>query len=212
VATAAEAQVCTGSPAFSAGRFRISGNSAFNENAQSFTAGFATGGTALFGEVAVGTVRYHELDASGTSLDGTLGYQFWIDPRKRIQICPAAALTFIMGPKNFDVVGDGSIIVNLSETDMAFGVSAGAVISDSTDPQIIPTASLAVANATLRSNQEGTEFTAQSSESYVAFAAGVGLTFNKTIGLRAGVSIPLGLEGSIVSFGLVVSINFGRKE
>jgi hypothetical protein len=212
VPSRAAGQLCLGSPSFSEGRYRISGTTAFNDAAQSFTGAFAVGGPGLFGEAGVGTVRFDGIAGAGLDLSASAGSQFPLGRRGTVQVCPIAGVSYLMGPHDIDVNGDGSAVLDLAETDVSFGVALGGVASRSGDLQVIPTASIAFANATLKVSDQVSNTSNSDSESFGIVAVGLGFTFSKSIGLHAGVSVPLGLEGAKPSYGASLSINFGRKE
>jgi hypothetical protein len=211
VPSLAHSQLCMGSPSFREGRYRISGTSAFNEAAQSFTGAFAVGGRGLFGEAGVGTVRFDGIAGAGLDISASAGSQFALGRRGTVQVCPIAGVSYLMGPNDIDVNGDGTAVLDLAETDVSFGVAVGALASRSGDLQVIPTASIAFANATLKVTDQVSNTSNSDSETFGIVGVGLGFTFSKTIGLHAGVSVPLGLEGAKPSYGLSISINFGRK-
>lgn len=52
-----------------------------------------------------------------------------------VHLCPTASLGFASGPNNLDVFGDGSVVLDLSETDVSFGLELGVLASGSTSPE-----------------------------------------------------------------------------
>jgi hypothetical protein len=74
--------------------------------------------------------------------------------------------------------------------------------------QILPNASFQFANTRVKGD-DGTN-SATSSESYGLLTLGTGFVFNSRFSVNPSVSIPVGLNGSSASFGLMGAINFGR--
>ena len=209
----ASAQLCAGTPSFTEGRMRITAGGQFNKSAKAFTFGLGMGGRALFGDVVVSNVRFDDLGAAAYAFGVGAGSQFSLGRERRAQICPTASISYLNGPKDLDPFGDGSVLIDLAETDISFGISLGAMVNRSSDSPILATASAAVANSMLRERDEdasGTT-TTTTSETYGILGVGVGFIFSRAIGLQIGSSIPVGLEGATASFGFTISVNFGRK-
>lgn len=205
----APAQRCAGTPAFSEGRMRISFGGVFNKAATSFDFGLGMGGRTFFGDVTASNVRFEDLRAAAYAFGISGGSQFSLG--RRAQICPIASVGYVAGPNDIDAVGDGSVLVNLAETDIVFGIALGAVANRSSDSPITGTVSVAFANSTLKVSEQGSNTSTKDSESFGLLAVGLGFTFSRSIGLHVGSSIPVGLEDATPSFGLSISVNFGRK-
>ena len=73
---------------------------------------------------------------------------------------------------------------------------------------IVPNASFQFANTRL-SMDDGNE-SISDSESYGLLTLGTGFVFNSRYSLNPSLSIPMGLDGSDIGFGLAGAINFGR--
>ena len=96
----------------------------------------------------------------------------------------------------------------MSSRTFAFGAAIGAQVGHNPQMQIVPNASFQFANTRL-SMDDGTDSVADS-ESYGLLTLGTGFVFNSRYSLNPSLSIPMGLDGSDIAFGLSGAINFGR--
>jgi hypothetical protein len=208
--TAATGQVCSGFASFAQGPFQVLGSAAFNDEAKSFGGGFAFGGAGAFGQVSIGTTSFDNLDGSSFNFGGGAGYQVSLDKRRIFHLCPIASVAFASGPNDIDVFGDGSLVLDLSETDFEFAVALGAVASRSGQTQIIPVGSLAFVSATLKAKDQVSGTSDSQSETFGLLGLGLGFVFNQVFTLRPNVAIPIGLEGASTTFSVTLSVNFGR--
>jgi len=210
VPCSAVAQLCTGLGSFSDGPFQASATAAFNDNAKSFGGGFAFGRTGAFGSIGVGATSFDEFDGTGFNVSGGAGYQIALDRKGLVHLCPTGGVAFLSGPNDVDVFGDGSVVIDLSETDIFFGVDLGLVATQSGGTQIVPAGSLGFVSATVKGKDQVSGASDSQSESFGLLGLGIGFIFNKTVALHPRVSVPFGLEGASASFGLTLSINFGN--
>ena len=208
--TTISAQVCSGFASFAHGPFQVFGNAGFSDNAKTFGGGLAFGGQSAFGQLSIGTSSFDNLDGSSFNFGGGAGYQFSLDQRSIFHLCPIASVGFASGPNDIDVFGNGSLILDLSETDLAFGLALGARASQSGQTQIIPSGSLAFVSATLKAEDQVSGASDSQTETFGLVGLGVGFVFNQ-VTLRPGVAIPFGLEGASTTFGVTLSINFGKR-
>ena len=96
----------------------------------------------------------------------------------------------------------------MSSRTFAFGASLGALVNKSSQVQILPNAAFQFAN-TRNTLDDGTT-SASGSESYGLLTLGTGFVFHSRFSVNPSISIPVGLDGSSTSFGLVGAMNFGR--
>ncbi len=209
--TAATGQVCSGFASFAPGPFQVFGSAAFNDKAKSFGGGFAFGGAGAFGQLSIGTTSVDNVDGSSFNFGGGAGYQISLDKRSVVHLCPIASVGFSSGPNDIDVFGDGSLVLDLSETDFEFGVALGAVASRSGQTQIIPAGSLALVSATFKAKDQVSGASDSQSETFGLLGLGLGFVFNQVFTLRPGVAIPFGLEGASTTFVVALSMNFGQR-
>jgi hypothetical protein len=209
--TLASGQVCSGFASFAEGPFQVFGSAGFNDNAKSFGGGFAFGGAGPFGQLSIGTTTFNDLDGSSFNFAGGAGYQFTLDQRGLVHLCPAASVAFASGPNNIDVFGDGSVVLDLSETDLVFGLGIGAVASRSGQTQIIPNGSLAFVSATAKGSDDVSGTSDSQSETFGLFTMGLGFVFNQVFTLHPSVTIPFGLDGASTTFGVTLSVTFGQR-
>lgn len=208
--TVASGQVCNGSTSFANGSFQVSGSADFNDNAKSFGGGLAFGGAGPFGQFALATTSFDDFDGSSRSFAAGAGYQLTLGQSGLVHLCPIASVAFTSGPNNIDVFGDGSVVLDLSETDFVFGLAVGGVASQSGQTQIIPTGSLALVNATLKATDDVSGASDSESESFGVLGLGLGFVFDHVLTLRPNVSIPFGLDGASTSFGVTIGVSFGQ--
>jgi hypothetical protein len=200
----AAAQACTGMPSFSSGPMQITAGGSFADGTSSFGGTFGYGmPTGLYGKAGIGTTSYDALDGSSFDFGVGGGYQIPLHTSRRAELCPIASLSFGSGPN--DVIGSG---VDMSSRNIAFGAAVGALVGHSSQMQILPNASFQFAN-TRREIDDGTNSVA-GSESYGLLTLGTGFVFNSRFSLNPSLSIPMGLDGSEMAFGVNGAINFGR--
>jgi hypothetical protein len=77
--------------------------------------------------------------------------------------------------------------------------------------KIIPSAGFTVVSASVEIKDDVSGQSDSQSETFELVALGLGIVFNQAVTLRPGVQIPIGLEGASTTFGLIVSVNFGRS-
>jgi len=203
-------QVCGGFASFANGAYQVSGAAQFNDQAKTFGGAFAFGGRAAFGQIGIGTTSYDQLDGSTFSLLGAAGYQVALDKKGVFQLCPVATIDHGSGPNNVDIFGDGSLILDLSETDLSFGLSFGARPAMEGSTRVIPSAGFTVVSASAKVKDDVSGQTNSQSETFELLGLGLGIVFNQTVTVRPGVQIPMGLQGASTTFGAIVSVNFGH--
>ena len=205
------AQVCGGRASFASNPYQVAGGAEFGDNAKAFGGQFAFGGRGAFGEIGLSTTSYDNVDGSTMTFSGGAGYEMSLDKKGVFYLCPVAGIAFGSGPHDIDYYGDGSLVLDLSETDFNFGISVGAVASQTSTTRIIPTASIALVNASGKAKDQVSGTSASQSETYGSLGLGMGFLFNEVVSVRPGVAIPFGLDGASTSFSATVSINFGKK-
>jgi hypothetical protein len=200
----AAAQTCTGMPAFSSGHMQIAGGGQFADGANSFGGTFGYGTPkSLYGKAGIGTTSYDAFDGSSFDLNLGGGYQIPLQASRTTELCPIASLSLGSGPK--DVLGSG---VDLSSRTFAFGASVGAVLGRNPALRILPNAAFQFANT--RATVDDGTFSASDSQSYGLLMLATGFVFNSRFSLNPSINIPVGLDGSSTSFGLMGAMNFGR--
>jgi len=208
----AHAQVCSGFASFAQGPYQVFGTAQFNDNAKSFAGGFGFGGAGPFGQVSIGTASYDNIDGSSLLFGGGVGYQVTLGQKGIVHLCPTASLGFASGPNNLDVFGDGSVVVDLSETDLSFGMAVGVLASRSSQTQIIPVASLGFISATAKASDDVSGASQSDTQTFGLLGLGLGFVFNQVFTFRPNVAIPIGLDGGTTSFGATLSVNFGKPK
>lgn len=205
------AQICTGSASFSQGPYQVTGGAAFTDATKSFVGGFAFGGVGPFAQLNIGTTSYDDLDGSTFTYGASAGYQFALGQKGTFHVCPMASIGFGSGPNDIDVFGDGSLIADLSETDLSFGLGLGALASQTGQTQIIPNVSLTMVSATAKISDDVSGDSESDSETFGFVGLGLGFVFNRVFTFQPTVAIPFGLEGASTTFGASLSVNFGRR-
>ena len=202
--TRAAAQTCVGMPSFSSGQMQVAAGGSFADGASSFGGTFGYGAPqGLYGKAGLGSTSYDAFDGSSLDINLGGGYQIPLQTSRKAELCPVASLSLNSGPN--DVLGTG---VDISGRTFAFGASVGALVGNSTQMQILPNASFQFAN-TRATLDDGTD-SVSGSESYALLTLGTGFVFNSRYSLNPSINIPVGLDGSSASFGLMGAINFGR--
>jgi hypothetical protein len=204
LATKAAAQTCVGMPSFASGQMQIAGGGSFADGANSFGGTFGYGTPkALYGKAGIGTTSYDAFNGSSVDFSVAGGYQIPLQTSRTAELCPVASLSIGSGPK--DIVGSG---VDMSSRTFALGAAVGALVGHSTQVRILPNASFQFASTRV-SLDDGTTSSA-GSESYALLTLGTGFVFNSRFSVNPSINIPVGLNGSSASFGLVGAMNFGR--
>jgi hypothetical protein len=200
----AAAQTCVGMPSFSSGQMQVTAGGSFADGASSFGGTFGYGvPKSFYGKAGIGSTSYDAFDGSSFDLSVGGGYQIPLQASRTTELCPVANLSLGSGPN--DIVGTG---VDMSSRTLSFGAALGAQVGHNPQMQILPNASFQFANTRL-SMDDGTQ-SVSGSESYALLTLGTGFVFNSRYSLNPSINIPMGLDGSDVSFGLAGAINFGR--
>jgi hypothetical protein len=200
----AAAQTCVGMPSFSSGQMQVAGGGTFADGTSGFGGTFGYGvPKGLYGKAGVGTTSYDGLDGSSFDFAVGGGYQIPLHTSRTAELCPVANLSLGSGPN--DIAGSG---VDMSSRTFAFGASVGALVSRSTQMQILPNASFQFANTRL-SVDDGTT-SVSGSESYGLLTLGTGFVFNSRFSVNPSVSIPMGSDAASTAFGLSAAMNFGH--
>jgi hypothetical protein len=206
----ADAQMCAGLASFTRGPYQVFGTAGFNDNAKSFAGGFGFGGAGPFGQISIGTTNYDNIDGSSLLLGAGGGYQATLGQKGIVHLCPTASLGIASGPNNLDVFGDGSVVLDLHETDLSFGLALGVLASGSNPTEIIPMASLAFVSATAKASDDVSGSSQSDTQTFGLLELGLGFVFNRVVSFRPHVAIPIGLNGASTSFGATMSVNFGK--
>src|ERR1041384_3250761 len=208
IATPARAQLCTGSASFAQRPVQLSLGTAFNTDAKSFGGGFGVGGSAMFLQLTAGTTSYDAFDASSFDLGVGAGFQLPLDRDGIGHICPLVSVTHSSGPNDVTV---GSQTLDLSQNVVAVGIGIGAVASGSRPTKIIPSASFAVLSTKATSKDKFSAQSTTSSETLGLLEFGVGFLFSEAFSLRPNVAHAFGIDQSSTTFGVSMSVNFGRR-
>ena len=211
LSSSAAAQVCNGVASFAQGAVQLFGSVGFSNNAKSFGGGVGFGGSGLFGQATIGRTSYDNIDGSSRLLGFALGYQVPLDRDRSVYVCPGVSIGFASGPNNVDVLGNGSVVLDLRETDYSFGLAFGGFASQSPGTRIVPTGSLALVSGTLKTTDDVSGASNSQHETFALVGFGVGLLFNQVFALRPSVAVLIGLDDTSTTFGATVSVNFGRK-
>ena len=201
-ASAAAAQTCAGTASFASGPVRIGAGIDVGNDARVYGAQIAAGKAA--GPVAsgsIGMIELDELDASGTSFAGQLGYSLGIATSSPFELCPIIGLGYITAD-----VSEGGVSVDISSRQMSAGLSFGGVMSTTPTFAFVP--SLALMYVHEKVETEGfIEF--EETEDYGLVTLAAGLVFNQRVTLRPNMAFPVGLDDSDPTFGIAIAYNFG---
>ena len=205
------AQICGGFPSFARGSYQVSAAAQFNDQAQILGGAFALGGRGPFGQVGIATTSYDDFDGSTLAFAGSAGYQVALDQKGVFHLCPVVSYVNGSGPDNVDFFGDGSLIIDFSQTDLSFGVNVGALPAQVGSTRVIPSASFSIVSTSIKGTDDVSGQSETQSETFQLLGLGLGIVFNQVIALRPGVLIPIGLDGGSTTVGATFSVNFGRR-
>jgi hypothetical protein len=149
----------------------------------------------------VGTTAIDGVDATSLDLGTTLGYQIEAGPA---QVCPMASGAVSLGPNNIGGSGIDATTYGAS-VGVAFGVAVG-----SPQFRIAPFGAIDIVYAKLKLEDDfGSSLTG--SNTFGQGTLGLGFVFSDIVSVRPTLMLPIGLENTQATFGLVVGINFGPR-
>jgi hypothetical protein len=195
----ADAQVCAGATSFRDYPYQGGITAAFTDNAQGVGGTFAAGGESLFAGGGVAVLRYSDVDVRSTSISVFAGAELAADRRNRVFLCPVGQVGFGAGP-DFGPV-------DISTFTLQGGANVGVIASESAALMVVPTFGLAALYQRVTADLNG----AESSDSDTGGIAnvGVGLIFNRNVGITPGISIPFAVGDSDVIFTIRLTFSFG---
>lgn len=198
-ASSASAQICSGNPSFRNGPYQVGITAAVTDGAQGVGGTFAGGGESLFAGVGVSVLNYSDIDARATTVSGFGGAEFATDSRSKVLLCPVAELSFGVGPD----IGP----VDISTIGLQAGANVGVIASDANGLMVVPTFGLAAVFQRVSADFGGVD----SSDSDTGGVAnvGVGLIFNRNVGVTPRLLIPFSTGADDVIFTITLSFNFG---
>jgi hypothetical protein len=199
VAATAEAQLCSGSAPFSAGRTRVGVGAEFPEGNKAYGVGvtWSHNSGAYFGGT-VGRLDDNNSTASAMDYAANLGYEMSLDSKFRF--CPTGHFGMTKGP-------DAGNTQN-SRTHYGAGGTIGRVLSSSENMAIVPSLGINWVHVTDKSVTGPNTTTA--SDSWMEATLGAGFILNRDVTFAPMVRIPLNQDGAESSFGFSLSYNFGR--
>ncbi len=200
------AQVCEGAASFSAGPVRLGAGLSVDSDAQSYGGQLAFGApSGPFVNGTVSSVQYKDVSGSGLSVGGDAGFAIDLNPQRTVQFCPEVGFAYQTGP-NFDT-GFGS--VSISTHGFSFGGAIGGVALQSPGFDFVPFVggSYVIAQGTA----SGGGFSSSSNQNYGVATVGAGFVVSRVLTIQPSVSVPLGLNGGVVSFQLAVAFNAGGQ-
>jgi hypothetical protein len=199
VATTADAQLCTGSAPFSAGRMRVGVGAEFPEGAKTYGAGLTwshNSGAYLGG--TVGRLDDNTSTVSAMDYAANLGYEMSFDSKFRF--CPTGHFGMTKGPN--------AGTTEISATHYGLGGSIGRVLSSSDDMAIVPSLGVNWVHSSVETTTGPNSTTV--SDSWMEATLGAGFIINRDVTFAPMVRIPLNQDGAESSFGFSLSYNFGR--
>jgi hypothetical protein len=194
LSTEASAQMCNGTAPFSVGKMRAGVEMAFPENATSFNGEFAYGtASGLYGGA---TVRM--IDAEGSSESATVygvngGKAMTVGSAKKVEMCPQLLASF------------GAYPGDVSTMDLGGGVTFGTTLDASKSFGLQPFGGAYL----IRNSIEAGPI--EASETNLSLALGAGFIFSKKWTVRPIVNIPVTQDGADATFGIMGSVNFGKR-
>jgi hypothetical protein len=201
VAATAEAQLCSGSAPFTAGRMRVGVGAEFLEGAKQYGAGLTwahNSGAYVGGAIA----RLDDSNGPESAIDyrANLGYEMSFDGIGKLRFCPTGRFGITKGP-------DAGNTEN-SVTHYGLGGTVGSVLSASENMSIVPSLGLNWVNASFKTTTNNNSVTV--SDSWMEAALGAGFIINRDVTFAPMVRIPLNQDGAESTFGFSLSYNFGR--
>jgi hypothetical protein len=201
VAATADAQLCTGSAPFSAGRMRLGVGAEFPEGAKAYGGNLTyahSSGVYLGG----GINRWDEESSPDNALEygANLGYEMSFDAMPKLRFCPMGRFSLAKGPE----VGTSEV----STTRYGFGAAVGGVLSSSDNMAIVPSLAINWIHASVETPAGGGSTTVE--DSWMEATLGTGFVINRSVTFTPTVHVPLNQDGAEARWGFSLSYNFGR--
>ena len=199
------AQACLGAPSFADAGLRLAGGASFIEGAQGWSAGLA-GGKHQGAFLGAGYQQVTYDDFEGTSNVGyfELGYQFPLGGR--MQLCPVAGGSFSSGPDAVSIEGSE---VSFTSQFGSGGLALGIPFAAGRSLGIIPNVAVKYEYARSTSEETGAGETSVVDHSGLV-DVGLGFVIARRFGIQPTVQIPFAADTDDVSWGVLVTIGFGR--
>lgn len=162
--------------------------------------GKATG--VFFGVGGTYTSLDHDL-GNIKGVAGTIGWSVGAGSEKKLAVCPNASLGYSSGPN--DILGTG---IDLSTISATGGLSVGLPVAAGSDFTLIPTASFDLVYASVKAKNATSSET--ESDAFGLLSGGVGFLISPRFLIKPFISIPVALDNSDPSFGIILSIGLGK--
>src|SRR3712207_3408800 len=92
--TAAEAQLCAGSPSFANQPYQVGLTAAFTDGAHGIAGDFAAGSDLFFAGAGVGVINFRDADVTSTQVTGFVGSDWAMNQAQTVFVCPIAHIGF----------------------------------------------------------------------------------------------------------------------
>jgi hypothetical protein len=195
----ASAQLCIGNPTFRDGSYQVGLGASFTNGLRTVDGTVAAGGESIFGGVGLSVLNFTDLDDRELGVTAFAGAELATDQNDRVLLCPVASLSFVPGPD----VGP----VDLSTAALQAGGSIGVLASQSGDMMVVPFFGLGLLYQRISTEVGGID--ASVSDTGGVADLGVGLIFNRTVGITPLVSIPFATGTDDAVFTVRFTFNFG---
>ncbi|MFN2567249.1 MAG: hypothetical protein ABR499_19815 [Gemmatimonadaceae bacterium] len=201
LAATAEAQLCTGSASFSAGRMRVGVGAEFPDGVKAYGAGllYSHRSGAFFGGQLV-RQDPNGGPESATDLQANVGYETSFDGLGKIRFCPTGHFGMTKVPDAGNT--------QESVTHYGLGGAFGGVLSSSDNMTIAPSLGLNWVHYSVETTTNNNTTTV--SDSWMEATLGAGFIINRDVTFTPMIRIPLNQDGLESSFGFSMSYNFGR--
>ena len=196
----AAAQLCIGNPSFGYGPYQASIAASFSDGVRGIDAGFAAGGTTIFGGAGITLLNFTDVDVRTAGVFAHAGAELAADRENKILFCPLARLDVLAGPD----IGP----VDTSNVALQGGGSLGVIVHDVGNLQVVPFFGLAVVYGRTTSEFAGIEETF--SDTGGRADLGLGFIFSRNAAITPSVTIPFAAGSSDPTFTIRFTYNFGK--
>lgn len=210
------AQACLGAASYRVAPLQLDAGASFTDGSKGAGVQFGLGARqGAFMNLGVDFTSYDEVDGTGTSVGGSLGYDVAVTPIPATGPAPSTAVSFCpiasVAYTKFPSLNDGFSDYDAHELDAGGGVALGISVTASPTVSVIPFGSFAYyrGQATVSIPGLGSEVT---SDSFGVTQLGIGLLMNQRITIRPSVSIPVGVDGSNPVFNFAVGFQVGSRQ
>ena len=200
IATAAEAQVCTGNPSFRTAPYQVGFGAEFASGSNGVGGSFGAGNDAIFASADLRVINIDFVDGHSYSLTGSIGSDQPIDRARHVFACPLGSVGYTSVPT---ISG-----IDTSAMDVALGGSIGMMAPLSSAVSVTPHAGLFYRYDRIEATAGAAGVHVSTNFALATF--GVSLLVGQHLAFGPTINVPIGLDNGNNSATIGFTYNFGR--